>query len=266
MIPRPNYIIFADTKREPKRVQNYIQYALPLLKERGLDVIEVSRGDLGEDFKKHLEERVSGIPIWGVKPNGDISPLIRQCTEDYKITPIHRKIRELLGIKRLKRHSVRMWMGITVDERKRYKQLFQTKQHRFRVNHYPFFPTYANITNKEFDYSKVFGNGWTRQDCIEFFTSKGLLTPPKSSCVFCPFHTDEYWLDMKINHKEEWDWCCDFDESVRDFGAGRLKIKKWYLHSSCQPLKDIDFEKRVKQKQQNSLFDFEGCNSGFCFV
>jgi hypothetical protein len=268
IIPRPDYIMFSDTQREPKRVRDYIKYATPLLKERGLEVIEVTKGDLGADFLKYEEQRVSGLPIWGINPDTNReSPLIRQCTEDYKITPINRKVRELLGVKRLKRHSIRMWMGITVDEKKRYKQLFQTKQNRFRVNHYPFFPTYGNITNKDFDYSKVFGNGWSRNDCIEFFTTKGLLTPPKSSCIFCPFHTDTYWLDMKINHPEEFEYCCEFDEGIRNFkGKGKMKIKKWFLHRSCKPLKDIDFAKRVKDKTQNSLFDFEGCNSGFCFT
>jgi hypothetical protein len=46
--------------------------------------------------------------------------LYRQCTHDYKVIPIQKKIRELLGIKprhRVKKGQlVEQWIGISTDE------------------------------------------------------------------------------------------------------------------------------------------------------
>ena len=44
----------------------------------------------------------------------------RQCTEHYKVRPIRRKIRELLGLRKRQRipsgATIELWLGISTDE------------------------------------------------------------------------------------------------------------------------------------------------------
>ena len=44
----------------------------------------------------------------------------RQCTEHYKVRPIRRKIRELIGLRKRQRipsgATIELWLGISTDE------------------------------------------------------------------------------------------------------------------------------------------------------
>ena len=63
--------------------------------------------------------------------------LRRQCTADYKIKPVVKKVREMLGLKwgekRKKGTRVEMIMGISIDEIFRMK----TNQIKYITNVYP---------------------------------------------------------------------------------------------------------------------------------
>ena len=61
----------------------------------------------------------------------------RQCTDNYKIRPIRRKIREMLGLMKRQRvpagTSVELWLGISTDEAIRMK----TSRDTWITNRYP---------------------------------------------------------------------------------------------------------------------------------
>ena len=94
----------------------------------------------------------------------------------------------------------------------------------------------------------------SRGDCYKFFKEKNFPIPDKSSCVFCPYHSDKNWKDLKENHPEQWDQCIEVDEAIRDSSKRGLN-DKMYLHRSLIPLKDIEFA------DQQELFM---CEEGFC--
>ncbi len=75
----------------------------------------------------------------------------RQCTTNYKISPIHNKIRELLGLRKGQRvpsgTMVELWLGISTDEAVRMKD----SRDRWVTNRYPLIET-----------------GMSRQDCIDW--------------------------------------------------------------------------------------------------
>tara|TARA_R110002110_G_scaffold16915_1_gene72578 strand:- start:401 stop:751 length:351 start_codon:yes stop_codon:yes gene_type:complete len=94
----------------------------------------------------------------------------------------------------------------------------------------------------------------TRGDCYKFFKEKNFPIPDKSSCVFCPYHSDKNWQDLKENYPEQWDQCIEVDEAIR--GSSKRGLNdKMYLHRSLIPLKDIEFA------DQQELFM---CEEGFC--
>ena len=59
------------------------------------------------------------IPLYTRNEKGKIGISQRQCTSDYKIKPIHREIRKILGRQRLRYTSIEIVMGVSYDEMRR---------------------------------------------------------------------------------------------------------------------------------------------------
>jgi hypothetical protein len=90
-----------------------------------------------------------------------------------------------------------------------------------------------------------------RIDSINFVKELGLRPPQRSSCVFCPFHSNRYWDWLKTYHPTEFNRACEFERKVQDNQARTDFItSKVFLHSTCKPLGEINFV----DKDQLSLF------------
>lgn len=102
--PMPDAGIFADTGAEPQRIMEWLDW---LEKQLPFPVYRVSTGNLGEDFLaaiRGLSSRCGQPPFFVRNPDNDGNAafvkggmLWRQCTQDYKLVPIRRKVRELSG-------------------------------------------------------------------------------------------------------------------------------------------------------------------------
>lgn len=233
-LPRPDYIIFSDTGWEPKFVYEWLEKLKSKLAEFGLKVITVSNGNIYKNTLRSIEtgERTPSLPYYTKNPiTGTKGMVMRQCTQDYKILPINRKIRELLGYgphEKVK-ETVYVWKGITVDEIARIK------------------PSETNWIKYKYP---LFEKGMDRLDCINYVRKKMGETPPKSSCVGCPFHSNERWLDLKKNHPDEWKQAVEFDRKIRNHPKFQDEL---YLHRSCLPLDKVDL-----QENQTTIFDYLG--------
>ena len=143
----------------------------------------------------------------------------RICTADYKILPIRKKVLELIGHKKHGRFPVEpkatVWIGISTDEAQRMKP----SRYKFMKHMYP-----------------LIDAGMTRLHCLEWIKKNNYPTPPRSSCIICPFHNDAEWANLTSSEFEE---ACQFDEFIRDRGGGHLS-GQLYLHKSCKPLRDVD--------------------------
>jgi 3'-phosphoadenosine 5'-phosphosulfate sulfotransferase (PAPS reductase)/FAD synthetase len=241
-IPMADVSIFADTGNEPKEVYSYLEYLrkmsdqfIPLHITKKSNIVEdaLATKEYGTN-KGFLTMPTKAIEIeTGKKVLGR-----RQCTNDYKIQPINKKIRELLGVKTLRGKTVEVVMGISTDEIQRAKQ----PRNKWQVNYYPLI---------ELDLS--------RHDCKHYFELKGLKTAPRSACIMCPYHSNEEWLHLKTNYPAEFQEAVDFDNAIRDVKKGY----KNYLHNSFIPLEEVNFKDKQKVFQGN-LFDDE-CE-GICGV
>lgn len=240
-IPPVDYIIHADTGWERKATYVIRDWYVDWLNKQGKEVYIVSAGNIRTDEKAHAD-----LPLWC--DNG--APLRRQCTGYYKIDPVRRKIRELLGLRadgagRVKRNSVYTILGISHDEFTRMKN----SDVSFIVNIYPLVDL------------KI-----TRQDCINYLSSKGLPIPPKSSCVCCPYTSSKRWLELKNNDPEEWDRVVRYDESIRDPSIkmkDKARVSALYLYKRAEPLSTANFEEWIDKEKETGD---DVCESGYCFV
>ena len=263
-IPKADKYVFSDLHREGQAVYDYIHYITPILKSEGIEVERLDAGDIYEEILSWpTADRISMIPVWFRNADGKPQPLNRQCTMDFKIEVIAKSIRSHLGVKRLKRHSIRVWQGISIDEIDRVKKrtkLFPDDRSSYRVNHYPFIAQYANIT-----YPGIKWKSLSREQIVETFLKDGLKVPPKSSCFFCPFHTIIYWHFIYTKYPLEWELACKLDDSIRNYNTkyGSLESGPFYLYRGLVPLREIDFDIELLKQNKNLLFQ-SGCETGFC--
>lgn len=228
--------IFADTGEEPASVYAHLDHL------KSLDRPEIrvrSAGKLGDDLihgRNSTGQRFVSIPAFTVNENGKVGMVRRQCTSEYKIETVNRAIRrELLGLKPRQRVPkdvvVHQYFGISTDEAaraERAKKRFAGIKHT--VPHWP-----------------LIEMGWSRKDCVEYLRGKLPYETPKSSCVFCPFKTNQSWRYMKQTDPAGWNRAVEIDAALRDKDsvATRGFRQQLYVHRSCVPLPLIDFDTLV---------------------
>jgi hypothetical protein len=241
-IPMVDCAIFADTKGEPKAVYKWLDW---LEKQLNYPVYKVSKGNLKEDMINAIDGKYNflSVPLYTRNAEtGKKGLLRRQCTADYKILPVNKKVRELLGLqlneKRKKGTKVEMLMGISMDE------VYRVKENRLKYinNVYPLIEL-----------------GMNRKDCLAWFKKHKYPTPPRSACTFCPFHNNSEWRNIKEN-KEEWNEVVELDRLIRK--GTKKKKDEVFLHNSCLPIDQVDFTE--KPDDQLDLFNNE-CE-GMCGI
>jgi hypothetical protein len=131
---------------------------------------------------------------------------------------------------------VEMWLGISLDEIERMKL---SNYHRITYR-YP-----------------LIDERITREDCKRYLEDKDFMNVKKSSCVFCPYHSNQQWKEIKSNYPEEWKKVLKVDNKIRDLTKKGIK-DKLYLHSSRKPI-----EEAYLQEDQEELFM---CEEGYCGI
>tara|TARA_R100000234_G_scaffold79582_2_gene49825 strand:+ start:826 stop:1626 length:801 start_codon:yes stop_codon:yes gene_type:complete len=234
----PDCAIFSDTGWEPVAIYEWLDW---LEQQLPYPVYRVSAGSLVDDLIKD-KKNYNPIPYYLKDDKGKKSIGRRQCTREYKITPIRNKIRSLLGLKKGQRAGkevlARQWIGITTDEALRAKP----NRDAFIENIYP-------LINK----------GMHRHDCIRWMEKNNFPKPSKSACIGCPFRTDAQWRDLKTKSPEEWDHAVKVDRLIRKpskYGVGHNAQR--YMHKQCVPLDQVDLRSAEDKGQYNFLNECEG--------
>jgi len=251
--------IFADTGWEPKAVYEQVDRLEAELQRAGIPLHRVSNGNLRKDTIDPAH-RFASIPYFIRNPDGSDGMGRRQCTSEYKLRPINRKVRELLGaappdFRTVKRGNVaEQWIGFSTDE------IFRVDHKREVLYAYKRYPLL------ELDMS--------RKDCEKWLAASGWGHTVKSACIGCPFHGNRQWRDLRDNHPDEWADAIDFDRAIRKGGARGLPLNgEAFLHASRVPL-DIAPIDRVTRREladaQMDIFDIiedgdpDGCSPYGC--
>jgi hypothetical protein len=241
---RPSVAIFADTQWEPRAVYDWLDE----LDRIGGHIIPIRRVTTGNIREAALNGsrgyRAVSLPLYVENRDGSRGIIRRQCTRDFKINPITKVVRAILGVKKGARVpkgvTVERWMGISLDEATRMKDSFEA----YSVNRYP-----------------LVDRRMTRLDCEKWLAAHGYPTPPKSACIGCPFTSDMRWRELRDNNPEEWADAIAFDEAIRTGLPGLSRPA--FLHDSLQPLAEVDLS-TAEERGQGNLFENE-CE-GMCGV
>lgn len=246
--PMPDFAVFADTQAEPTSVYKWLDYLEPLLP---FPVIRVTKGNLTDDSLKVSHKKADGklyirrlIPAFGIMPNGTVTAAIgRKCTADYKVLPIVAEIKKRCGIKRgQKELTVTQWIGISYDEMQRAK----ISRDAWTQMRYPLLEKKMNRTH-----------------CLEWMKKNGYPEPPRSACYYCPFHSNEEWRRLRNDEPEFFAKAVQFDKDFRSHAKKDTNLRmEVYLHNSCKPLDEIDFDSAKDRGQKE--WDFGAECEGMC--
>lgn len=251
----PDCAIFSDTGAEPLPVYRHLdwiesQVPFPIHRvrksERTLrdEILAASRDEDGAFFR---------IPAFVMGEDGRPAPMSRSCTRDYKIDPIMRKVRELVGLK--PRQSMRsflgikrglpvppvveQWIGISTDEIVRLKRARDPWVH----SRHPLIEARMS-----------------RRHCLEWLAARG-FSAPKSACTFCPWHDNAMWRDLRDNDPASFADAVEVDRAMRVSGPHRGMRSHAFLHRSMVPLDQVDFD-----EHEPAGFDFGNECEGMCGV
>ncbi len=215
----PDCAIFADTRWEPPSIYEHLTW----LEDRlsfPLYVVDNGRS-LREDVKALTNHSGSrnyvDIPVYLKGRGGEGDGLgRRQCTDNYKIRPIRRRIREMLGLRPRQRvpagTTVELWLGISTDEAIRMKD----SRDRWMTNRYPLIEA-----------------GMSRSDCLNWWKERYDRPLERSACVACPFQSRKRWVETKRRWPELFAEAVEIDARLRE---GLSLDKTPYLHTLRMPL------------------------------
>ena len=223
---KPDFAIFADTGWEPKAVYDHLDW---LEQQLSFPVIRVSNGNIREDILRGINpegRKFIDIPVFVVKDNGKHYVGTRQCTKQYKLKPIHRYLRQYLGLKdgRLapKDQQVDMWLGLSRDEAARVKP----SKEAWITLVYP-------LLEKDLSRAQLYR--WFK----ERYPDRDL---PKSACIGCPYHTDQMWAEMKRNDPASFQDAVDVEWAMQNLMQSRGALTGTaYLHKTRVPLNEVEF-------------------------
>lgn len=235
----PEAAIFADTQWEPAEVYTWLDE----LERIGGGVIPIHRVSAGNIRKMALTKMEGGkgyrrvsLPVFLGSQQGAEGMLFRQCTSEFKLRPIRKEVRRLLGVKVGRRVPAAVlaeqWIGISLDEALRMKDSGE----KWLTNRYP-----------------LIERQMSRTDCLKWLAAAGFAQPAKSACLGCPYTNDARWRSMKADRPTEFADAVDFDRTIRHGLTGVTHPA--YLHRSLTPLDEVDFSTAEDRGQLNMFIN-----------
>lgn len=241
--PMPTAAVFADTQAEPAAVYRWLDW---LETQLPFPVHRITKGNLTKIALTIKERKMKDgfwsknlVPAFVLNRDGSKGIMQRQCTYDYKVVPLEQSARRIANIKRgQKTVGVIQWIGISVDEASRMKDSrVSWAKHRW----------------------PLIEMGMKRHDCLRWMEANGFPKPPRSACIYCPYHSDAEWRRLRNDSPEEFLVAVQFE---RDLQAVKAKTERMngipFLHDSLIPLDKVDFSTEEDRGQLNFSNECEG--------
>lgn len=213
-----DFAINADTTHERTATYEFAKRWTPWLEERGLKVVTVQPKQARVLDLSTTNVMSIPIPAFTLSGNGN-GQVQRQCTGDWKIAPMRRYIQSVRA-----GQPVEQWIGFSLDEFQRMK----TSNVKYITNRWP-----------------LIERRMTRFDCQKWLERHELEIPPRSACVFCPFHSRAEWRDIRDNAPEDWAKAVEVDNAIR-------KARPPYdlfVNVQRKPLAECDLDNQVDHGQ-----------------
>lgn len=315
--PRIEAGIFADTKHEPRSVYLYLSHlcGVPVnTDDAGRAFVEpgcyqggalsfpvhiVSNGDLRKaslEMHRTPDGRLysqTNIPFFTKNHDGSQGKIpVRGCTRDFKLVPIARKQRELIGPetmalwRKAHRSALRELTKWSL-ECKRIRAQNKATKAKIPLPLRPFEPwrecqadplviSWIGISLDEITRIKESRQPWClsrwplielrnhRHDCLLWLERNGKPKPAKSACKFCPFRDNEAWVRMRTEEPFEFEDAAGFESELQDNKAASQNFSSMpFLHRQLVPLKEVDFS---TEEDRGQLDMFHNECEGMCGV
>lgn len=208
--------IFADTQSEPASVYEWLEW---LKTQLTFPLHIVTQGSLHDESLKIFTSKTNSKYMKSAIPaylDGEMGKgiMMRQCTYDFKIKPINKKIKSLY-----KKQNVNSLLGISTNEAGRMK----LSREKYITNVYPLIEL-----------------GMSRNDCLQWMEKNQYPKPPRSSCYFCPFHSNREWHDLKTQQPTEFAKAIKYEKEYQ-MQTRNILDGVPFLHPSRKPLDTISF-------------------------
>jgi hypothetical protein len=245
--------IFADTQDEPASVYAWLDW-LEAEIARSPFPYAVHRVTAGKLSGKALLMRVTkdgrkfsttDIPFFTLNPDNTQGKITsRACTYNFKIRPILKKARQIGEVKRgTKVPVVTQWIGISLDEAHRMKP----SRDAWAESQWP-----------------LVDMRMRRHDCLLWMERNGYPKPPRSSCVYCPYHSNAEWRRLRDEEPKAFADAVQFERDLQRAKASKDNILSIpFLHKSLLPLDQVDL-RTLEDHGQMGLWG-EECE-GMCGV
>lgn len=219
------------------------EVAKPFAAQHGLDLIELHkvRRDGSRDTVYRTITRPAsrsiGIPVH--MSNG--APGRRACTLDFKIRVVDRWLKREW---QAHRSGVFVGLGISLDEFTRMRTNTDPDTTVWKTLDYP-------LIDLRLD----------RLACLDIIRQAELPVPPKSSCWFCPYHSQRNWQALRETQPALFARAVALERLINERRAviGKDQV---YLSRKCKPLPMATTE----YVQSSFLETDDVCESCYCFV
>lgn len=292
--PMPQCAIFADTQAEPASVYGWLDW---LEGKLPFPVHRVSKGSLSESALRVRISKAgnsytnSNVPAFLKSPGVDREGVQRrQCTKDFKIDVILQKARHLAKSK------ISAWRPLHAEPLALWRAYNKEKAAAKKEGRKPTIPfpaiawqdmqdsapivQWIGISRDEVQRMKpsrlpYIAHIWplidrklTRAGCISWMKARGFPEPPRSACVFCPYHGDAEWQRLKEEEPAEFERAAQFEDAYTvTLSQIQRRTAVPFLHRSMLPLRTVDFVQRLKDKADQQHPDmFQNECEGMCGV
>ena len=211
-LPRPDYVIAADTGREMPTTWEYAdRYMRPLLASVGLE-LHIAGHELAT---VDLYSGNGDLLVPAYTPTGKLPTY---CSTEWKARVVTRYARRALGVE----DNIAVWIGYSMDE--------SGRANNDPARMYPLLDLML-----------------TKADCEHVILSAGYPLPHKSRCWMCPHQHNAEWREVRAD-AELWRRAIELDAELRE-NDERGGV---FLHQQRVPLvvANIDAEDRKEANRQ----------------
>ncbi|MFI6443790.1 hypothetical protein [Kitasatospora sp. NPDC050543] len=278
-LPRLDAAVFADTGWEPAAVYQHLnRLEREVLQPAGIPLHRVSAGSIQRDVLDPNKQR--SLPAHTRDPQtGEDGMLNRRCTQTYKLTPILRQVRLLLGATthnpapcrycdgagtriapwraKLDDHtpgpcSVCNGTGAITRAGQPQRNAWAEQWIGFSTDEIGRVSIRADTRYSRSRHPLLELN-MSRTQCEAYLKSRDWGDTEKSACIGCPFHGNAHWRQMRDTDPAAWAEAVQFDHDYRT-GPG-LRHER-YLHISRLPLDQAPIDRvQRREHRQDDIFD-----------
>lgn len=231
-------IVFADTGAEPQFIHDQVNWWRQRVRDRGTPFRivthhQMTRG-LEEMLIRYILTDYNRFQMVAHCEGAGMLP--RQCTVDYKITPVLREARKtVMGDRKTfpDDRAIVVDIGFAADERRRARRN-QSVQYKYAWLAYP-----------------MIDAGITVEESLRYLRDRG-YPDRRSRCYFCPFQSDKKpgmsWREIIEREPFSFLKACWLDEQIRvAVRSGRKRLTTLpYIHHARRPLAEVyraDYER-----------------------